>query len=79
MDALLVKRDEHGLSDEEADELGRLLAERDGREYGNADSISPDDRKDASTSVGESEREYPVDMVVRLPDQGIPLDGTPGG
>jgi hypothetical protein len=78
--ALEDKRDEHGLSDDEADELGRLLAERDGREYGNADSISPDDRGDGSTGAGETEREYPVDMVGRLPaDQGIPLDGAPGG
>ena len=34
---LVEKRDGPGLSDEEADELGRLIAERKGREYGNAD------------------------------------------
>jgi hypothetical protein len=78
MNALMEKRDAHGLSDNEADELGRLLAERDGREYGNADSIVPDDRGDASRH-GPPEREYPVDAVGRHPDQGVPLDGSPGG
>jgi len=34
---LVDKRDGPGLTDEEADELGRLMAERKGREYGNAD------------------------------------------
>jgi hypothetical protein len=32
--ALIRKRDETGLSDEEADELGRLLAEKEGEPYG---------------------------------------------
>jgi hypothetical protein len=35
---LIDKRDGPGLSDEEADELGRLMAEREGRDYANADS-----------------------------------------
>jgi hypothetical protein len=33
---LIKKRGEAGLSDEEANELGRLLAERAGQEYSNA-------------------------------------------
>ena len=33
---LLDKRRESGLADEEADELGRMMAERDGQEYSNA-------------------------------------------
>lgn len=36
---LVHKRDDVGLSDQEADELGRMIAERDGAEYENADSI----------------------------------------
>src|SRR3712207_6195501 len=34
--ALLDKRRERGLTDPEADELGRLMAEREGQEYSNA-------------------------------------------
>lgn len=34
---LSEKRDGPGLSDEEADELGRLMAERQGEQYANAD------------------------------------------
>ncbi len=34
---LVKKRDGEGLTDEEADELGRLMAERQGEEYANAD------------------------------------------
>ena len=36
---LLEKRDTAGLTDQEADELGRLIAEREGRAYANADDI----------------------------------------
>jgi hypothetical protein len=36
-DELIEKRKGSGLSREEADELGRLFAEREGKPYGNAD------------------------------------------
>jgi len=36
---LVHKRDDVGLSDQEADELGRMIAERDGAEYENADTV----------------------------------------
>jgi hypothetical protein len=39
---LVEKRDRSGLSDEEADELGRLMAEREGRPYGGAQARSED-------------------------------------
>lgn len=35
---LLEKRDSSGLTDDEADELGRLMAEQEGRPYSNADA-----------------------------------------
>jgi hypothetical protein len=35
---LIDKRGASGLSDEEADELGRLIAERDGQPYGGAEA-----------------------------------------
>jgi hypothetical protein len=38
-EALIHKRDDVGLSDQEADELGRMIAERDGAEYENADTV----------------------------------------
>ncbi|MGH2556611.1 MAG: hypothetical protein ACRDHO_12960 [Actinomycetota bacterium] len=36
---LIAKRDLMGLSDREADELGRLFAEREGKSYSNASSV----------------------------------------
>jgi hypothetical protein len=39
---LINKRGLVGLTRREADELGRLLAEREGREYGNADLPPPE-------------------------------------
>ena len=36
-DELTEKRDGIGLTHDEADELGRLMAEREGKPYGNAD------------------------------------------
>lgn len=40
---LIRKRSESGLSDEEANELGRLMARRAGKPYSNAQSRSPED------------------------------------
>ena len=42
---LVAKRDERGLTREEADELGRLLAERGGEPYANADDIREDEEE----------------------------------
>jgi hypothetical protein len=39
-DALAAKRDDVGLTDDEADELGRMIAEREGADYENADTLS---------------------------------------
>ena len=43
---LEAKRDDVGLTDEEADELGRLLAEREGANYENADTLSAEREAD---------------------------------
>ena len=68
---LLKKRETVGLTREEADELGRLLAELEGRPYSNADTVeSPDQgpivrRDDRSfrgpkpEAVGEAESSKP--------------------
>jgi hypothetical protein len=46
LDHLLAKRRSHGLSLDEADELGRLIAERDGQAYENARGLGdPGERK----------------------------------
>jgi hypothetical protein len=41
-DELTEKRDREGLSREEADELGRMYAEREGKPYANADHPTPE-------------------------------------
>jgi hypothetical protein len=43
-DELLKKRDTAGLTREEADELGRLIAEAEGRPYSNADAVETPDQ-----------------------------------
>ena len=52
---LTTKRDEVGLTDGEADELGRMMAERDGAVYENADILRGDESsswEDASRPCG---------------------------
>jgi hypothetical protein len=46
-DELAAKRDDVGLTDEEADELGRLIAEREGDDYENADTLSAEREAEA--------------------------------
>jgi hypothetical protein len=36
---LIQKRDTDGLTDQEANELGKMMAEREGKPYGNADEL----------------------------------------
>ena len=55
-DELIRKRDTVGLTREEADELGRLLAEREGRLYSNADK---EQAPDQGTSVRRDDRSFP--------------------
>lgn len=43
---LTVKRDDIGLTDEEADELGRLVAELEGDTYGNADTLRAEEAEE---------------------------------
>lgn len=44
---LAAKRDDVGLTDDEADELGRMLAEQEGAEYENADTLSAEREAEA--------------------------------
>ncbi len=71
---LIEKRDGPGLSDDEADELGKLMAEKEGQPYGggqaraeassNEDSADDEARRDkAATSfdIEETERETEIE------------------
>ena len=54
---LVEKRDGPGLSDEEADELGRLIAEREGQPYGGADARpEAQEEEDAADAEGRRRR-----------------------
>jgi hypothetical protein len=44
---LETKRDTEGLSHEEANELGRMMAEREGRPYANAENLSHPETPDS--------------------------------
>lgn len=53
---LVRKRETVGLTREEADELGRFIAEIEGRTYGNADAL---DGSDSDTTVRRDDRSFP--------------------
>ena len=56
IEALIDKRHEVGLSDAEADELGKLFAEKEGKPYSNAklSKLPPGERGADVTAAGES-------------------------
>ncbi len=47
---LTMKRDDIGLTDEEADELGKMMADAEGQEYSNAEIVRDEDRDEDSSS-----------------------------
>jgi hypothetical protein len=54
---LIEKRGTSGLNDEEADELGRLIAERNGQPYGGAEARSEEQaQEDLADEEGRRER-----------------------
>jgi hypothetical protein len=54
---LIDKRGTAGLSDDEADELGRLIAERDGQPYGGAEARGEEyEQEDRDDEVARRER-----------------------
>lgn len=70
------KRDTEGLSDEEADELGRMMAEKEGRGYGNArerphpEVLDRDGRTPDSQSQFEEMKGHPDVQVDHAPEKG---------
>jgi hypothetical protein len=53
---LVRKRETGGLTREEADELGRLIAQREGRPYSNADAVEP---PESEATVRPDDRSFP--------------------
>ena len=47
-EALTAKRDGVGLTDDEADELGRMMAQLEGRAYENADTVHAEEEQEPS-------------------------------
>jgi hypothetical protein len=61
---LVEKRDRSGLSDAEADELGRLMAEREGRPYGGA-KARPEELDEEDRADEEARRERASSFDIR--------------
>ena len=81
LEELEKKKFEVGLTHEEANELGRLLAERDGKPYSNAEfRIHPDaptpEREEKPYSEPEVRQARGVDPKSGEPDASGPRDGT---
>jgi hypothetical protein len=66
------KRDSEGLTDDEADELGRLMAEREGKPYSNADAVSSSDATPMAWEEETKREEEEADEV----GEGRRLDRT---
>lgn len=62
------KRDSEGLTDEEASELGRMLAEREGREYGDAKSQPDPESEPEDESADEPSSEAQLKELREHPD-----------
>ena len=62
---LVEKRDGPGLSDEEADELGRLIAEREGQPYGGADARPESQAQEDAADDEGRRRRAPSSFEVR--------------
>jgi hypothetical protein len=70
------KRDSEGLTDDEADELGRLMAEREGKPYSNADAVPSSDSTPMAWEEEMKREEEEADEVgeARSPDRTQPSD-----
>lgn len=78
---LLQKRDGPGLSDREADELGRLMAQREGEAYeGNADDPPPEvEAERVSQDPAEYVEEQEASKASRdVDDSVMTREGQPG-
>jgi hypothetical protein len=71
---LLKKRDETGLNDEEADELGKMFAEREGGDYSNAEMTNADEPDEDAAEMNTRHRDESVKDEVR--DEEVEEDLT---
>lgn len=70
-DELQRKRDTAGLSAEEADELGRMMAEREGKPYSNADSEGGREQADRQAQESEYREAAVAEKLGREQDKGL--------
>ena len=74
------KRDREGLSDEEADELGRLMAEQLGKRYGNARERTQAERPaNERDPEGSTENAPPGEMPDREVREAVEDDADEAG
>ena len=71
-DELIEKRGREGLSDEEANELGRLFAEQEGKPYANAQS-----RRRGELAVEPDEAGKTGEAEPQAEESGPPSETTP--
>jgi hypothetical protein len=71
---LIAKRHDVGLSDAEADELGKLFAEREGKPYSNAklSKLPPGERGADVSAVGQPPEPRPTDVASQEPETPAP-------
>jgi hypothetical protein len=74
---LLAKRDSEGLTREEADALGKMIAEREGRPYGNADNPPPEVEAERDSEPEEATRDE-VETKRDIDDSVLTKEGQPG-
>jgi hypothetical protein len=74
--ALLKKRDETGLNDEEADELGRMFAEREGGDYTNAETTDTGEADEEAEAAEMKTRHRDESIKDEVRDEGLGEDLT---
>jgi hypothetical protein len=75
IEELVAKRREVGLSDAEADELGKLFAEKEGKPYSNAklSKLPPGDRgAEVTTDQAQPPEPKPTDVASQEPETPAP-------
>jgi hypothetical protein len=82
---LIAKRDSEGLSEGEANELGQIIAEREGKSYANADEPPPsveaerrsDPEEAAVRDEVETERDVDDSVLTEEGHKGREVDNPP--
>jgi hypothetical protein len=81
---LIAKRDSEGLTQEEANELGELIAQREGKTYGNAENPPPpvqaergDIPEEALRDEVETRRDIDDSVLTEEGSKGREVDNPP--